>query len=43
MLFGAVRDSFGPLTYLSASSVINPYIQYFGSAAARELFEFQVS
>jgi len=33
----------GPLTYLSTSSVVNPYIRYFESAAARELFEFQVS
>ena len=32
----------GPLTYLNTSSVVQPYIQYFESAAARELFEFQV-
>jgi len=33
----------GPLIYLSMSSVVNPYIQYIESVAARELFEFQVS
>ena len=33
----------GPLTYLSASSVVNPYIQYLESAAARELVVIQVS
>jgi hypothetical protein len=32
----------GPLLYLGTSSFVNPYIQYFESAAARELFEFQV-
>ncbi|KAJ7487416.1 hypothetical protein B0H11DRAFT_2013225 [Mycena galericulata] len=31
----------GPLRYLSSSSLVLPYIQYFESAAARELFEFQ--
>ncbi|RXW17278.1 hypothetical protein EST38_g8577 [Candolleomyces aberdarensis] len=31
----------GPLRYLSSSSLVAPYIQYFESAAARELFEFQ--
>ncbi|KAG8805664.1 hypothetical protein FRC18_006544 [Serendipita sp. 400] len=31
----------GPLLYLGTSSIVNPYIQYFESAAARELFEFQ--
>ncbi|KAJ3729015.1 hypothetical protein DFJ43DRAFT_1084315 [Lentinula guzmanii] len=31
----------GPLRYLSTSSLLQPYIQYFESAAARELFEFQ--
>ncbi|KIM19369.1 hypothetical protein M408DRAFT_31287, partial [Serendipita vermifera MAFF 305830] len=31
----------GPLLYLGTSSFVNPYIQYFESAAARELFEFQ--
>ncbi|KAF5358772.1 hypothetical protein D9758_008574 [Tetrapyrgos nigripes] len=31
----------GPLRYLSTSSLVQPYIQYFESAAARELFEFQ--
>ncbi|KAF8826580.1 hypothetical protein HHX47_DHR5000304 [Lentinula edodes] len=31
----------GPLRYLSSSSLLQPYIQYFESAAARELFEFQ--
>jgi hypothetical protein len=33
----------GPLLYLGTSSLVNPYIQYFESAAAKELFEFQVS
>lgn len=33
----------GPLLYLSTSSIVNPYIQYFESAAARELFDFQDS
>lgn len=31
----------GPLLYLGTSSIVNPYIQYFESAAAKELFEFQ--
>ncbi|EAU87248.2 hypothetical protein CC1G_12689 [Coprinopsis cinerea okayama7 len=31
----------GPLRYLSGSSLVQPYIQYFESTAARELFEFQ--
>ncbi|KAJ7706365.1 hypothetical protein B0H17DRAFT_1126035 [Mycena rosella] len=31
----------GPLRYLSSSSLVLPYIQYFESAAAKELFEFQ--
>ncbi|KAH7882583.1 hypothetical protein F5I97DRAFT_1939240 [Phlebopus sp. FC_14] len=31
----------GPLRYLSTSSLLQPYIQYFESTAARELFEFQ--
>ncbi|KAF9219410.1 hypothetical protein BS17DRAFT_717670 [Gyrodon lividus] len=31
----------GPLRYLSTSSLVQPYIQYFESTAARELFEFQ--
>ncbi|KAL0953078.1 hypothetical protein HGRIS_007278 [Hohenbuehelia grisea] len=31
----------GPLRYLSTSSMFQPYIQYFESTAARELFEFQ--
>jgi len=31
----------GPLRYLGASSLLQPYIQYFENAAARELFEFQ--
>lgn len=31
----------GPLRYLSTSSLVLPYIQYFESIAARELFEFQ--
>lgn len=31
----------GPLRYLSSSSLLQPYIQYFESAAAKELFEFQ--
>jgi len=31
----------GPLRYLSSSSLLLPYIQYFESTAARELFEFQ--
>ncbi|KAI0049079.1 hypothetical protein FA95DRAFT_966276 [Auriscalpium vulgare] len=33
----------GPLRYLSSSSLLQPYIQYFESAAAKELFEFQAS
>jgi hypothetical protein len=33
----------GPLYYLNTSSLVQPYIQYFENAAARELFEFQVS
>ncbi|KAF5378463.1 hypothetical protein D9615_007029 [Tricholomella constricta] len=33
----------GPLRYLSSSSLLQPYFQYFESAAARELFEFQVT
>lgn len=32
----------GPLYYLNTSSLVQPYIQYFEDAAARELFEFQV-
>ncbi|KAJ7786131.1 hypothetical protein B0H16DRAFT_1294458 [Mycena metata] len=31
----------GPLRYLSSSSLVLPYLQYFESAAAKELFEFQ--
>ncbi|ESK92975.1 yml020w-like protein [Moniliophthora roreri MCA 2997] len=31
----------GPLRYLRSSAIVQPYIQYFESAAARELFEFQ--
>ncbi|KAF7320275.1 hypothetical protein MKEN_00812200 [Mycena kentingensis (nom. inval.)] len=31
----------GPLRYLNSSSLLLPYIQYFESAAAKELFEFQ--
>ncbi|KAF8659478.1 hypothetical protein AX16_001845 [Volvariella volvacea WC 439] len=31
----------GPLRYLRNSTLVQPYIQYFESAAARELFEFQ--
>ncbi|KAF9494681.1 hypothetical protein BDN71DRAFT_1392831 [Pleurotus eryngii] len=31
----------GPLRYLSTSSLLQPYIQYFESTAARELFNFQ--
>ncbi|EPQ55541.1 hypothetical protein GLOTRDRAFT_138440 [Gloeophyllum trabeum ATCC 11539] len=31
----------GPLRYLSSSSLLQPYIQYFESAAAKELFDFQ--
>ncbi|KAI6143384.1 hypothetical protein BKA82DRAFT_4331271 [Pisolithus tinctorius] len=31
----------GPLRYLNTSSLLSPYIQYFESTAARELFEFQ--
>ncbi|KAI9461906.1 hypothetical protein BJY52DRAFT_164367 [Lactarius psammicola] len=33
----------GPLRYLSSSSLVLPYIQYFESAAAKELFEFQTT
>ena len=32
----------GPLRYLNTSSLLQPYLQYFESDAARELFEFQV-
>lgn len=32
----------GPLRYLSSSTLVGPYLQYFESMAARELFEFQV-
>ena len=32
----------GPLRYLSSSALVGPYLQYFESLAARELFEFQV-
>ncbi|KAH7107698.1 hypothetical protein BKA62DRAFT_143365 [Auriculariales sp. MPI-PUGE-AT-0066] len=31
----------GPLMYLQTSSIVQPYLQYFESAAAKELFEFQ--
>ncbi|KAJ3482644.1 hypothetical protein NLJ89_g12126 [Agrocybe chaxingu] len=31
----------GPLRYLSSSTLVGPYLQYFESNAARELFEFQ--
>ncbi|KAG9006214.1 hypothetical protein FRB94_000909 [Tulasnella sp. JGI-2019a] len=31
----------GPLLYLNTSSLVTPYINYFETAAARELFEFQ--
>ncbi|EIW74973.1 hypothetical protein CONPUDRAFT_132566 [Coniophora puteana RWD-64-598 SS2] len=31
----------GPLRYLSTSSLLQPYLQYFENTAARELFEFQ--
>jgi len=31
----------GPLRYLKTSSLLQPYIQYFENASARELFEFQ--
>ncbi|KZT66216.1 hypothetical protein DAEQUDRAFT_675505 [Daedalea quercina L-15889] len=31
----------GPLRYLGTSSLLQPYIQYFEHASARELFEFQ--
>ncbi|KAF9446917.1 hypothetical protein P691DRAFT_803264 [Macrolepiota fuliginosa MF-IS2] len=31
----------GPLRYLSSSTFFQPYLQYFESSAARELFEFQ--
>jgi hypothetical protein len=33
----------GPLHWLNNSTVVNPYITYFESSAARELFEFQVT
>lgn len=32
----------GPLRYLKMSSFIQPYIQYFENAAAKEIFDFQV-
>ncbi|KAI0691817.1 hypothetical protein BC835DRAFT_1430723 [Cytidiella melzeri] len=31
----------GPLRYLKTSSLLQPYLQYFENAAARELFDFQ--
>ncbi|KAG6878018.1 hypothetical protein C0993_000799 [Termitomyces sp. T159_Od127] len=31
----------GPLRYLRSSTLLQPYFQYFETAAARELFEFQ--
>lgn len=33
----------GPLYSISTSTVIQPYLQWFENAAARELFEFQES
>jgi len=33
----------GPLMYLQQSTLLQPYLHWFESAAARELFEFQVS
>ncbi|KZV85530.1 hypothetical protein EXIGLDRAFT_681781 [Exidia glandulosa HHB12029] len=33
----------GPLSYLHQNSIVQPYLQYFESAAATELFEFQAS
>lgn len=33
----------GPLYSISTSNVIQPYLQWFENAAARELFEFQES
>ena len=32
----------GPLRYLSSSTLVGPYLQYFESVGARELFAFQV-
>lgn len=32
----------GPLSWLTNSSVVKPYLTYFENAAAQELFEFQV-
>ncbi|KAJ3553699.1 hypothetical protein NM688_g3475 [Phlebia brevispora] len=38
---GGAQPVSGPLRYLRTSSLLQPYIQYFENAAARELFEFQ--
>lgn len=41
-LLGLCGVHHGPLYWLNTSTVVNPYITYFESHAARELFEFQV-
>ncbi|KAF8313299.1 uncharacterized protein EI90DRAFT_3136816 [Cantharellus anzutake] len=42
-LLGLCGVHHGPLYWLNNSTVVNPYITYFESPAARELFEFQDS
>ncbi|KJA13189.1 hypothetical protein HYPSUDRAFT_60044 [Hypholoma sublateritium FD-334 SS-4] len=39
---GTAGIHLGPLRYLSSSTLVGPYLQYFESTAARELFEFQM-
>jgi hypothetical protein len=41
-LLGMCGVHHGPLRWLHNSNVVNPYITYFESPAARELFDFQV-
>lgn len=41
-LLGMCGVHHGPLRWLHNSTVVSPYITYFESPAARELFEFQV-
>jgi hypothetical protein len=41
-LLGICGVHHGPLRWLHNSNVVNPYITYFESPAARELFDFQV-
>ncbi|CED83378.1 hypothetical protein [Phaffia rhodozyma] len=41
LMLGLCGVHLGPLAYLSSSSVVIPYLQYFENAAAHQLFEFQ--